>query len=169
MILKKALDRLAWRFTSGNSFTPNVNDIEAFNNVIEWVNNQKSETINNNQLFAKLFIYFFNQKIKETRTTVFDDEAQKELSKILNTPLNLFYEAFKVSLQENMREYIYEKNGIDVKHPYLKDETEKEEDRLKIQNMKEKDFNRIIYDVYTIEEVTNQLDEMISEALNRFS
>jgi hypothetical protein len=142
----KALDRLAWRFTSKKSFTPNENDIDSLNTIIGWMNRQQSESVKNNQLFAKLYIYFLNQTIRYFEANIFDDIPQKELSKLLDLPLDNYYNAFHKELQNNNINRVVENKNIN------KDDLLKE--------MQEK---------YTLEECTIKLDTMINEALNRFS
>lgn len=142
----KALDRLAWRFTSKKPFTPNQNDIDSLNVLISWMNRQQSETIKNNHLFAKLYIYNLNQSIRYFEASVFSDIPQKELSRILDLPLANFYSAFHKELQSNNVTRVVEDKNIN------------KEDLLK--ELKNK---------YTLEECTDQLDKMINEALNRFS
>ena len=142
----KALDRLAWRFTSKKSFTPNENDIDSLNTIIGWMNRQQSESVKNNQLFAKLYIYFLNQTIRYFEANIFDDIPQKELSKLLDLPLDNYYNAFHKELQNNNINRVVENKNIN------------RADLLK--EMQEK---------YTLEECTIKLDTMINEALNRFS
>ena len=144
--IDKAFNRLGWRFTSSKPFSPNDNDIDALNCIINWVNRQTSQTIKNNQLFAKLYIYHLNQTIRYFESTVFNDIPQKDLNRLLDLPLANFYNAFHKELQSNNVTRVVE-NGNIPKDEVLKELQEK----------------------YTLEEVTEQLDKMINEALNRYS
>ena len=51
------IKRLSYTIGKGNK--PNANDIEALNGVIEYVNQEKERSLNNHQLFAKLYINAF--------------------------------------------------------------------------------------------------------------
>ena len=144
--LEKAIKRIAWRFTSNKPFTPNDNDLDALNSVIGWSNRQQADAVKSNQLFAKLYIYHLNQTIRYFESNIFDDIPQKDLSRLLDLPLDNYYSAFHKELQSN--------NVTRV----VKDKTIANEDLLK--ELEEK---------YTLEVVTEKLDEMINEALNRFS
>lgn len=148
--LKKATNRIAWRFTNGKSFKPNDEDIESINCLLNWINNQKKQSLNQNQLFAKLYIHFLTQFIRYHETTVFNNAVQQELSNLLNYPLDLFYQAFTKDLQENQWNKL------------LTDKTEKEKQET-LKNYKQ--FKA----TFTKSVVESKLNEMITEALNRFS
>lgn len=150
--LIKASSRLKWRFRKeqGNfkHFTPNEKDVEALNCILNWINNQKKDTLNNNQLFAKLFIYQLTMNIRYFGTTVLDPIPQKDLSRILNTPLINFYKAFENDLYNNQLNTLLEK---DV-----------DQDRVLKDYIEQKNL-------YPSELITGQLNHMITEALNRFN
>lgn len=150
--IKKAASRLKWRFRkekgSFKSFTPNDNDIEALNCILNWINNQKKETLNNNQLFAKLFIYHLTMIIRHYQTTVLDPIPQKELSKLLSYPLEHFYKAFESDLYENQLQKLLGKDSD--KNEIIKDYIEQK-------------------DLYRRDFISGQLNHMITEALNRFN
>ena len=141
----KALQRIGWRFTSKKPFLPNQQDIDSINCILQWINNQKKEDLKKNHLFAKLFIYNLNQIIRDYDTDVLNDFAQKELSRLLNIPLEAYYRAFKQELDN------VQVNKIVAAHKLGKEVTEAD--------LKEK---------YDIKYVENQLNHMITEALNRF-
>lgn len=167
MSIEKSIQRLSWRFGNGN-FTPNQNDINALNGIIEWVNDQRKITLNQNHLFAKLYIYYLNQFIDKYQTTVFDTIPQKELSKLLDTPLDLFYEAFQRSLNSNKLMEVLQDNGVELKHPELRTEQELKENSIKLKNINKDDIVKITEDSWTKEEVEANLNKMVTEALNRF-
>jgi len=137
---EKAINRLSWRFSNNKSFKPNEEDIDSLNCILEWMNREIKNNVRNNQLFAKLYIYFLHQNIKFYNSTVFDNIPQKDLSKLLDLPLDSFYKSFHKDLHFNQF------------------------NRVKtIEDLKS------VKESYTIENVTERLDFMINEALNRFS
>ena len=153
--LKKYVDRFQWRFSkdeNGNfkQFKPNYKDVEAINNIFEWINRQKKETLKNNVLFAKLFIYFLNQNIRHYETTVLDEFPQKEITKILRTPLHLFYKAF------------YEDIKFNQINKLSKENTSEENDEI-IKQHKE------LLESFTLKLVSDKLADLITEALNKYS
>lgn len=60
---------------------------EAFNYLIDYISVKHREVILDNQHFGKLYIYLYGQFIKHYETTLFDPIPQKELHKILDTPI----------------------------------------------------------------------------------
>lgn len=151
--IKKAAERLAFRFKQdeiGNStsFRPNRDDVAALETIFGWIDRQKKETISNNTLFAKLYIYFFNQQIRYFETDSLDMICQKELSKLLDTPLDVYYKAFHKELHSSQISKICER---------AKKENNSKVDVSELENL------------YTLDFVTAHLDNQITEALNRFS
>ena len=152
------IKRLSFTLSKGNR--PNGTDIEAFNGVVEWINTYKTDVLNNNKLFAKLYILFLNQYIEKFETDIFDPIPQKELSRLLDLPLENYYIAFTKALNDSGRYRLLREKGVKTgKHP--KEMTK--EDRGK--DVKLEDFK----DVWDVETVTDNLGLMIVEALKRFS
>ena len=144
MILEKAVQRLRWRFSNNSSFKPNEKDIQALNSILEWISSQKEISVLNQGLFAKLYIMELNRNLRTFEATIFDDIPQKELSKTLNYPLDAFYKSFHNDLHHNQLVKLF-KN--------------KDKKDINIDDLKDK---------YTLEIVTDKLNHMISEAVNRF-
>ena len=124
-------------------------DFNALKSVLGFINRQSSGNVKNNQLFAKLYIHFLTQGIRYHQTTVFDAEMQKELHKLLNYPLPLFYKAFVKDLHDNQLNRL-----LQVKDDQLKEVV------IDAQRFKE---------TYNEDFVSAQLDEWVNEAINRFS
>ena len=124
-------------------------DFNALKSVLGFINRQSSGNVKNNQLFAKLYIHFLTQGIRYHQTAVFDAEMQKELHKLLNYPLPLFYKAFVKDLHDNQLNRL-----LQVKDDQLKEVV------IDAQRFKE---------TYNEDFVSAQLDEWVNEAINRFS
>tara|TARA_R110002051_G_C8769409_1_gene503366 strand:+ start:33088 stop:33555 length:468 start_codon:yes stop_codon:yes gene_type:complete len=143
--VQKAASKLLWRFNSVNgqtkSFNPNKDDIQSLNTLLECVNREKKEKLSQNVLFAKLFIYALTDHLRKFETTIFDKEITKQLSMMLEKPLDVFYKAFEEDLYNNQTKRIELKDGVTID-----------------------DFKR----TYTTEFIQMNLDLMITEALNRF-
>jgi hypothetical protein len=147
MNIEQALNRLHWwvipqKDINGNIFfkniKPNRTDLEAVNFMIEWVDNQKKQSLKQNQLFAKLYIYVYHKFIQHYETTVFDNVPQSELHRILDKPLDAFFKAFTQQLNDN-EAYISINEGNELKN-----------------------------DVWDLETVTDNLTAQLTEALNRY-
>lgn len=162
--LDKAIWKLKERFKSKKAFLPSKFDKRCLNSIINWINDEKKRSLENNRLFAKLYIYFLNQNIDKFETTVFDDIPQKNLSRLLNMPLDSFYISFKNSFDQNNRLEVLNSLGIEINHLNTN-----KQDREKLKNISKEQlikFTNSQFDLLTIEV---KLNEMVTEALNRFS
>lgn len=74
--------------------------VESINTVIEWINNQKKSHLDNNKLFAKLYILTFNHAIQHYNDIMF---AQKEVHKQLSEPVT--NHAYWLKETINLKEY----------------------------------------------------------------
>ncbi|MBS9774739.1 MAG: hypothetical protein KGV59_06245 [Tenacibaculum sp.] len=151
--LNKSFERLAWRLNPDangktKQFYPNKNDLKALKNIAGWIDRQRAENIKNNHLFAKLYIHRLREIIRAYKSDVLEDINQKELSKLLSYPLEYFYKAFHQDLYNNQFESV------------LSRATEENKDVI---------FNELFEREYTEKVVIEHLNEMIAEALNRFS
>ena len=152
--IKKAAEKLIWRLKPNNNgeyktFTPNKNDVDSLNCLLQWVNNQKKETFDNNHLFAKLYIYHLTMNIRYFETTILDPIPQEDLSRILDTPIRHFYKAFEEDLYNNQLTRLLKKGGSEEQDKIIKDYIEQK-------------------NLYTSEVIQAQLSHMVTEALNRF-
>lgn len=79
MKLSEAFSRYKFQVTSGNK--PNEKDIEAFNVIAEYLQKVQEETIQDNLLFAKLYMYLLGKLVSYYNNA---DEANKHIGKILS-------------------------------------------------------------------------------------
>ena len=84
----KAINRLAYTISNGNK--PNATDVEALNQLIGYINKEKQRELNNNILFAKLYVNTFKndliknkgdykntvQSLKSTCRISFEDQLE---------------------------------------------------------------------------------------------
>lgn len=143
MTFDKAVQRLSWQFSRGVSFKPNQNDVDALNRIFEWITSQKEINLLNQQPFAKLYIERLVREIRENKSTVFNINMQKEVSRVLSMPIELFYEAFHSDLHNNQIRKV-------LKDKLKKDVTFKDMESF-----------------YTLEFVTDKLNHMITESINK--
>ena len=127
------------------SFKVQNSDFKLFKDIVRYIELTREEKVSRNTLFAKLFIYNYQQMIHTYNTDCLEDIPQKEISKILNTPLDFFFQAFYNKLHSNWNDSMCEKilKGKDISKEYVSEK-------------------------YTLEKVTEVLTEMINEALLRF-
>lgn len=112
--VKRAGERLLWRFGLDKPFLPNEDDKLALKSVLAWINRQSSGVIENNPLFAKLFLLQLIGDIRQNETTVFNDFVFQQLSNQLSKPLELFYKAFYEDLASNQLNRLTKENFKDA-------------------------------------------------------
>jgi len=162
--VKKSVERLVWRLKkdkqgSYTSFKPNENDFKELLNIIGWIDRQKEISLLNGNLFAKLYIYHLSQMIEtysynktldpkshESYTSFLESEPQKELSKILDRDIETFYLAFHNKINSDWRDHLCRKliAKKDITQEYVNER-------------------------YSFEKVKDQLNHIITEAINKFS
>jgi hypothetical protein len=177
------------------NFKPNKDDIEAINCILTWINNQKKDVIAKNNLFAKLLVYQYTQNIRHYGTTVLSDLnfAQRDLCKILDYPLEGLYKAFYNDLHNNQLNQLNKNLNINVAidkkidrirkgdleidsflldkynglENYIKHlESEKITDEQQINVIKSLSDNK---KTFTFDFVTDKLNDMVTEAYNKFN
>ena len=99
--IKKAGERLLWRFDLDKPFTPNADDKLALKSVLSWVNKQSSGVLERHNIYAKLYIMQLVGDIRRNGTTVFNEAVFSELSHKLSKPLELYYITFYQDLVSN--------------------------------------------------------------------
>lgn len=144
--LKSAAKRLTYRLSKKDGqykrFKPAYEDIKALKCLIDYIDRVNEQSLVKNPLFAKLFIFQLNQSIRYHKSCVLNNEIQNDLSKVLDQPLELQYQEFIQGFQNNQLEFLVE-NNKPLDKEYL---------------------NRI----YTDDVIKGFLNEMITNALNRF-
>jgi len=159
--INKALEHFKWKFNNG--WKPTQTDITAYNSIAEFVEQKHSNQISDNQLFAKLYIKYYGELLQFYTASVFDKEPQKELHKILDTPIEDLIKEF--TDKANFLECILKmkKAGINVeKHPRTLTD---------LQILKEKQSFKMEFldNEMTEDEATDNLKMLINLALKEFN
>ncbi len=104
MQINKPLNRLLFRFKSSfknddgtrrqniKPFYPNKQDVDAINAIVKWVNQQKMESINQNRIFAKLFLKRMTFEVWKTSSY---DLALQYIRDDLRLSLESHYKTFQ--------------------------------------------------------------------------
>lgn len=163
MNIEKSLQRIHWRFSSGNSFKPNQSDIEALNFVVEWSNQQKEKSLKGQQLFAKLYTMYFGELLLHYRDI---GMAQRQLNKELGQTTDYIVERFRSNLNAVTFEDAHNKLGLTKKHPAMCTDEETAHDLAILQD--NQNFFLHHLDKWTDEAVRKSLDNTISEAINKY-
>jgi len=161
MSIESSLKWLSKRLT-------NQYDINSLNEIITWVNDQSQTNVNENLLFAKLFIH----KLTDIKQHDLDSEVnafnQRAMIDILRLDLDVYYSEFTEVLNMNYTKQIFEQNGIECELPSLKSDKTILEDKLKLNKMSEIDIEKIKKGLWDAEDVKDRLNTMISNSLNKF-
>ena len=159
MNIIKAIKHFEFKLTK--HWKPTKTDLEAYNEILDFVEHKHKEQINDNQLFAKLYISYYAEILKYYQATVFDKEPQKTLHKILDTPIEQVIKDFVKTANEIEVENKMKLAGIEIKHPALvsKDQKQREADIFKIE---------MLDDELNYEEAKDNLTSLINLSLNTY-
>jgi len=86
MTIDKALDRFKWRITSRQQFVPNKGDVEAYNTLVEYVENARKQVFRSSELYARLYVWAFRQFLQYYNSPVTNPLPQRELHKVIDKP-----------------------------------------------------------------------------------
>ena len=163
MTIEKAMQRIVWRVSNG-THTPNQNDVEAVTVVAEWINRQKAQELQQNRLFAKMYVYSFVNELQFYQNLKL---AQKRLHEILKTPLIQLYNDFKEKLNLVELNNATINFGFSKLHPLEMTETEKQKE-VDLINENNKAMQSYILGIWSAEKIEKGLNSQISEAINHY-
>jgi hypothetical protein len=163
MTIEKAMQRIVWRVSNGQH-TPNQNDVEAVTVVAEWINRQKTQELQQNKIFAKMYVYCFINELQFYQGLKF---AQKKLHEILQTPLSQLYNTFAERLNLIELNNLKKEIGLSEAHPLTMTENEIEKEAVLIKENAEA-IQIHVLGVWTPEKIEKGLNNQISEAINKY-
>lgn len=165
MKLQDAIKRLGFTISKQNK--PNATDVDALNAIIDFINNTSKTEVQENRLFAKLYIMNFITQMRLVRDF---NLAQSNVNKILKMPIEGLYNEFRK--EANVLEI---KNYFDSKG--LKDTWSMSENfnlkenfkhNTKICQQTNPDEFLSICDLWSEESICNNLNATITLALNTY-
>lgn len=163
MTIEKAMQRLFWRMGNG-SFSPNQNDLEALTEVAKWINREKQREIQENTIFAKLYVYCFIYEIEFYKNI---DLAQKRIHEILKQPITSRYNEFLKTLNNYELDVFRKSIGLKDKHPLERSPEEDLEQDAIILNNKD-NLEKYFLGVWDYSEISENLNNQITEAINNY-
>lgn len=160
MSLENSIKHLHWKCSQANA---SIKDRQAIDEVIEWINREKKKTIQQNQLFAKLYICHFGELMIHFKDISF---AQKELHKLLSESTINHVEWFRKKFNLIHQNKALKKMGLSATPWYILEKPElKKEDDL-IQENQELFLGHL--NKWNIELIQKSLDNQITDAYNLY-
>lgn len=157
LTIEKAMNRLFWRFGNGQ-FKPNQSDLDALTFMAEWINREKERELIENTIFGKIYTYCFMREIEVTQEL---RHSQETLHSILKEPLDKQYDVFLKKLNYIECNKFRKSLGLtDFMNNIA------EEDRIIREN--KEDFEKYFMGVWNKEQITQALNNQITEAINRY-
>jgi len=159
MNIKKAIEHFRWKLDpENNQWNATKKDLEAYNCLVRNYKKQQEETLNNNTLFAKLYVIYYGELLKYFESTAMDNIAQKELHKELDKPWTQIVEDFIYKHQtiEMSLQVPKEYRGLHPRETKFKKFVE--DTGFKFTDIEKIDF----------EETENNLQHLINLALNEY-
>lgn len=164
MQIEKAIKHFHYKLS--NIWKATDKDIEAFKGIRDFVVRKNENQINNNQLFAKLYVYVYAQFLEKYNATVFDPIPQKELNKMLSKPLDLFIQSFTKNINESDMYENLQNLGLELKHPAIKSDKDIINEKAIISDLSDDKIKDVLSDTWKVEDVENNLIAMLNAALN---
>lgn len=175
MDINKAVQRLGWRFEkaskkSDHSFTINQNDLDALKTIDAFVVKNQKEQLQNQELFAKLYINNLTELIEHYNTSIFDPIPRKRIHGVLRQSLQNLTEKLKDTLNDSEMYKLMKEIGVDLKHPLLRSEEETGTDLDKLLGafIDSENKKRLIGEVWDFETVKDCLEKEVNSAINLF-
>jgi len=171
MNIEKALNRLQWRFKNENvkvgesKITINELDVKAVEFLTDWINNQKKETLVENMLFAKMFVYAFNNEL-----IYYNGGAQsssRKLQEVLEMPIQVLYDKTHELLNMFELSNFSKSIGIPEKHPALRTDEESELQK-EIIKKNSKEMTKYVLGIWDLKAVYKSLNNNITECINKY-
>jgi len=99
MTPEKALAHFKYKLTT--IWKPTEFDLEAYNALVEFVNQKQKQQLTDNQLFAKLFIWSYGQLLKYYKSSIFSKIPKSHLHDILKKSTDQHALEFKEQLNDS--------------------------------------------------------------------
>lgn len=176
MNIEKALNRINWRFKNPqikineSKITINQEDVNAIEFLTNWINNQKKETINQNQLFAKMYCYCLSNEIEFYKDVKF---ANIKLQEKLNEPIENHYNKIVKDLNRlELTKYMQSKgiimDNVELMMLNQAQQLAQEQKQALILKENEKEVQMYVLGIFKPENVFKSINNQITECINRF-
>jgi len=165
MKLSDSIKRLGFTISKQNK--PNSTDADALNSIIEFINNVNKTEVQENKLFAKLYIMNFITQMRIVRDF---DLAQSNVNKILKMPIDGLYNEFRKEANVLEIKNYFESKGLKDTWSLSNDFNLKENFKHNTDicnKIDSKEFLEVC-DLWSEENIYNNLNATITLALNTY-
>jgi hypothetical protein len=176
MDINKAVQRLGWRFDQASkrpdhSFAINQNDLDALKSIDAFVVKNQKEQLQNQELFAKLYINNLTELLEHYNTTIFDPIPRRRIHGILRQSLQELTEKLKDTLNDSEKYELMKEIGVDLRHPLLRSEEETVNDLDKLQGTLDDSGNRkrLLGEVWDYETVKDCVEKEVNKVINSYA
>jgi hypothetical protein len=169
--IEKAINRILWRFKNENikvnesKIIINELDQKAVDFLVNWINQQKKDSLIENQLFVKVFCYTLYHEINFYKGDV--KMGVKKLQEQLKLPIDYHYSKIHDTLNTNELINYLEKIGANTMHPLLRTD-EQEIENINLFKKNNLELSKKILGTWSKENVYKSLNNTISEIINKF-
>ena len=114
-MITNALNRLYWRFGGNdnkNPFPVNQSDLDALQEISNYIDESEKKQYEHNELFAKLYIYLSQKIMENDGSTVFETNHRRKIGNLLKKPLSHIIEDLKNSLNDSEMYFMLDKSKI---------------------------------------------------------
>jgi hypothetical protein len=165
--IEKALERIKWRFkneyvkVNESKITINELDIKAVDFLMDWHKRAKEAILMDNLLFAKVYCYALKLELNHFKDIKI---ALMNLENELKLPIDYHYDNIFDILNLQWWEAYNESSGIEIKHPIMQSQEEKEIIKNKINN--DEKYRKMIIGHFSKDKVYKSLNNTITSLIN---
>jgi len=165
MKIKEAINRLGYTISKQNK--PNSTDADALNSIIDFINNTNKVEVQENKLFAKLYIMNFITQMRIVRDF---DLAQSNVNKILKMPLDGLYNEFRKEANVLEIKNYFESKGLKDTWSMMSSFDLKENFKANTEMCDKIDAKEFlaVCDMWSEENIYNNLNATITLAINTY-
>lgn len=172
MNIETSINRISWRFKNSNikvnesKIIINNTDIEAVDFLVNWVNNQKQQSLLENLLFAKIYTYALSNELEFYKEISY---ANRKLQDALRLPIEHHYDTITKELNRIEYNKFCHSVGIITDHmEKMGLNTKQEDEQQALIKKHQKELQKFILGVWSQEEVYKSLNNQITECVNKF-